>query len=72
MSKVFEYAEKMVVLNMPLKQRKVYVLTQMIEELRAYIEHLVNDGFSAHGDLVMGLQKQLISFVQLRGDILKC
>jgi len=71
MTKVFEYAEKMVVLNMPVKQRKVYVLTQLIEELRSYIEHLINDGFSAHGDLVMGLQNQLISFIQLRGELLK-
>jgi len=71
MTKVFEYAERQVVLNMPLKERKVYVLTQMIEELRTYIDHLVTDGFSPHGDLILGLQNQLISFIQFRGELLK-
>ena len=71
MTKVFEYAEKQVVLNMPVKQRKVYVLTQLAEELRAYIEYLIADGFSPHGDLIMGLQNQLISMMQLRGELLK-
>ena len=52
MTKVFEYAERQVVLNMPLKERKVYILTQMAEELKAYIEYQVADGFSPDGDLI--------------------
>ena len=72
MTKVFEYAEHMMLLDMPIKKKKIYHLNKMIEGLKAYMNYLKKDGFSPDGSFMQGLETQLRSFINLRGELLRC
>jgi len=71
MTKVFEHAENEVLKDMPVNDRKVYHLNKWINEITEEIKFFTKEGFSPHGDFVLGFQQQLINFIKLRGEVLR-
>jgi len=72
MTKVFIHAESEMLKDKSLKEKKLYFLNKWIDETQKEIEKLIGEGLSPYGPIVNCLEKLIIKYTKLRGEVLKC